>query len=221
MKNKSQNVLFSVSIFAVFALLFCSSVALQDFNLYTSDNNEIPIEYMQASYSINPADPSELVGDADYVFVGKVDKIAGTTYKHHIAFEDEKGNKIEVTDPYTDYYITVYDNIKGELILNNSIPIQKAGGISQDKKSYTLYEDDFLLEEGEVYIFYAYAQFIDGSLLVSGANSTVAFKSLKSSANSSEIFKQTDEYSIVIDAFKNQKEIERKRATATYDVVNQ
>ncbi|WP_338098682.1 hypothetical protein [Methanolapillus africanus] len=187
------------------------------FGFDTNKSQEIPTYYTNATYVINVSDPKELAGSADYVFVGKVDKIAGTEYKFPVMIEVEENGKIkevEVGDPYTNYYITVVENIKGELVQNQSIPVLKEGGITKDRKYYILPEDDFLPEEGKIYIFYAYAQ-PDGSLLITGPNSNVE---IKTDSVKSENIEKTSEYQETLKAFENQKIQERERFVSTYDV---
>jgi hypothetical protein len=131
-------------------------------------NKKTTISRLNASYSINTNDLTEIVGDADYVFVAYVNKELNTIYKHQADINDEGL-------PYTNYSITVIDNIKGNLKKNTEIDIQKAGGLSKDGTTYFLYENDELLKEGKYYIISAYAQ-TDGLLLISGPNSSLMLK---------------------------------------------
>ena len=50
----------------------------------------------------------------------------------------------------------------------------KGGGLAQSGNCYSVLEGDILLEEGETYILFAYAQ-SDGSLIVCGANSAIPY----------------------------------------------
>ncbi|WP_226002355.1 hypothetical protein [Paenibacillus sp. BJ-4] len=67
------------------------------------------------------------------------------------------------------------DNVKGDLQKDVSILIQKSGGLSEDKSTYLLYNDDFLPQKGKAYVFTAAVQ-PHGSLLVSGPNSNIEVK---------------------------------------------
>ncbi|OEF99035.1 hypothetical protein BHF71_02260 [Vulcanibacillus modesticaldus] len=110
-------------------------------------------------------------------------------YKNKVTIETKNGTK-EVSDPYTKYSITIIDNMKGELKKYKEFDILKAGGISKDKKSIILYEDDELFQVGKYYIMAAYAQ-PDGSLLVSGPNSSLVLtETSKDKIVSSEEYKK-------------------------------
>ena len=136
--------------------------------------NGLPVKTCHASYSVNINKEEEIIGDADYYFLGKVVSCDSVEYKNIIELEQEDGSIMPCGDPYTNYTIQVYRNIKGELDTEKSIKVQKAGGISQDKSYYQIYEKDIFWEKGKYYIIAAYVQ-NDGSLLVSGANSSTEF----------------------------------------------
>lgn len=164
---------------------------------------------MHGSFDIDPAIPNELVGFADNVFVGYVEKLEGTEYKFPVTIETE-GETKEVSKPYTNYSVTVVDNIKGKLKKNNAIPMQKAGGISEEEDLYLLFEDDFLPEEGKYYIFSTFTQ-PDGSLLISGPNSNIALNA----ENKSEIV-SSDNYKKYSKAVENEIKSNRERFKSNY-----
>ncbi|WMM89232.1 hypothetical protein Q7C09_11455, partial [Heyndrickxia coagulans] len=83
-----------------------------------------------------------------------VDEKTGTEYKNTTQIETEEGTK-EISTPYTNYKITVLENIKGELETDKPIPVQKAGGISEDGSSIVTFDDDNLPEVGQSYVFLA------------------------------------------------------------------
>ncbi|NBI29272.1 hypothetical protein [Chengkuizengella marina] len=173
--------------------------------------NDLPVTKLTGSFSIDVNDLTQIVGDADYVFVAEVTDEVETLYKHPVTIETENGPK-EVSDPYTKYAIQVVDNIKGKLKNNKKFDILKAGGISQDKESIVLYENDELLQVGKYYILAAYAQ-PDGSLLVSGPNSSSALTEMgKSKIVSSKEYKEYKE------AFKNEMKSERKRFKSSHEM---
>ncbi|MFC5528156.1 hypothetical protein [Cohnella yongneupensis] len=157
-------------------------------------------EYLQATFNVDVNDPKAVIGDADYVFVGHVEELVDTVYKNAV----KVGSK-EISDPYTNYTITVIENIKGKLKKNNAIPIQQAGGLSKDGSKYILYENDTLLEKGKYYVIAAYAQ-PDGSLLIAGPNSSVLI-----SAQSKNDVVSTNEYKEYKKAFENEIKTDRKR----------
>lgn len=163
-KFKQRFFSISVSALAITTLLGCTSSE--------TTQEEIEVASLHATFDFDIDNINAVVGDADNVFVGYVDKLEGTEYKFPVTVETENGTK-EVSSPYTNYSITVIDNIKGKLKKNQNIPIQKSGGQSEeDKNLYLLYEGDFLPEEGKYYIFTSYNQ-PDGSILISGPNSNV------------------------------------------------
>jgi len=89
------------------------------------NNENLPITKICASYAINVNNLEELIGDADYVFVGEVLKNDGVEYKKPVVVETELGSK-EYKSPYTNYSLKVVENIKGNLVSN--IEISKVGG---------------------------------------------------------------------------------------------
>lgn len=172
--------------------------------------SELPVTTLTGSFSIDVHDLNQVVGDADYVFVAKVNDEVETLYKDTVTIETKDGTK-EVSDPYTNYSITVIDNIKGKLKKNNEFDILKAGGISEDKKSIVLYQDDALFKVGKYHIMSAYAQ-PDGSLLVSGPNS-----SLFLNETNKEQIVSLEEYKKYKKAFEGQVATDRERFKSSHE----
>lgn len=125
------------------------------------------INRIHATYAIDTSRMSDVVADADYCFVGNVERIIGTVYKH-----SRKINGEVVSLPYTKYRVKVIKNIKGQLIEGKTIEVMKAGGREQNSSKYTIYEQDNLPNVKGNYIFSTYVQ-KNGSLLASGSNSTI------------------------------------------------
>jgi hypothetical protein len=206
----------------VFGLVACSIVGLTagvHFSRANSNNNIPAVNYMHFSSIINPDDDAQLTGDADYVFVGKVLSAGDTVYKFPVDIETETGTK-SVSSPYTNYSVAVLDNIKGSLI-TETIPLQKAGGLSEDGAEYFVYEADFLPAAGDICVFYAYAQ-PDGSLLVCGANSNKLISvPTTMSTNSNSVSLETAQTSLVyeeaVSAYENEQIRERTRFVSSYD----
>ena len=206
-KNKIKISLFSV----VLALLSAAFVLHNSFDKVGDANiKDLPISYLHADFLVDTEEPREVVGAADYYFVAKVDEVVDTTYRDPVTIETEDGYK-EVADPYTNYKVTIIENIKGKLQNDVSIDIVKAGGVAQDGKSVILFENDALLEVGEIYIITAFAQ-PDGSLLIAGPNSS---ELLMTNRNSDQVYqddlKQYKQY------FEEQVEIPRERFHSKYD----
>ncbi|KJD47631.1 hypothetical protein QD47_00105 [Paenibacillus terrae] len=212
-----------LSIFTTVAILAsgCSNPKI-DKNITKS--GEIPTSYLQASFVIDINNPKEVVGYADYAFVGLVEEMTGTDYKFPVTKETEDGPKV-LTSPYTNYSVKVLSNIKGNLKKDVSIPIQKFGGLNDDKSTYFLFEDDSLPQKGKVYVFTATAE-QDGSLLVSGPNSNIEVKTdffskksiqpISEESIANELAK-TEEYKAYQDAYKNEIVKDRERFTSNYE----
>lgn len=171
------------------------------------DVSDLPVYAMKADFVYDTEDINESVGIVDYVFLGEVVSEDGTTYEDVVMMEDERGKLVEEGTPYTHYSVMVKENIKGELLKEESIEITKHGGVTQDQKSVTLFEEDCLPEIGKQYIFLAYAQ-ADGSLLISGPNSNVLADSKKGEV-------VVEEYE---EAVENEEvNVDRERFTSDYE----
>ena len=90
-----------------------------------STSDEIKTSYLRGTFSIDYSDLNAVVGDADYVFVGTVASEEGTVYKDAVTVETDDGKTREVSGPYTNYTVNVTKNIKGNLVTDTAIPIQK------------------------------------------------------------------------------------------------
>lgn len=144
----------SFILFAIIAILISALLIYQQ---------NIPISRVKACYRFDVFNPQEVVGMADYVFVGYVNSKDGTEY---MLPESDMGV------PYTTYTVTVLENIKGKLITDATIQVSKDGGLAQDRSCICLYEGDTLPEEGKLYLFSASAD-ITGQLSCSGPNSSI------------------------------------------------
>ncbi|WP_084011515.1 hypothetical protein [Paenibacillus kribbensis] len=223
MRTSMKKVFMFLSIFTTVVILVsgCSNPKV-DKNITKS--GEVPTSYLQASFVIDVNNPKAVVGYADYAFVGLVEEMTGTDYKFPVTKETEDGSKV-LTMPYTNYSVKVLDNIKGNLKKDVSIPIQKFGGLNDDKSTYFLFENDFLPQKGKVYVFTATAE-QDGSLLVSGPNSNIEVKTDFFSKNSIQALSEesianeltkTEEYKTYQDAYKNEIVEDRERSTSKYE----
>ena len=178
---------------ACFLLISCKSKS-------AAVDGDIPISRVEARFIIDVDNQRELVGSADYVFVGEVLKNEGCDSK------EDTG-----TSSCTNYKVQVLENIKGNLITDKSIPIVKDGGLSEDGSCYVLYKKDELPVEKERYIFYAFAQ-EDGSLFLSGPNSNI-----KIDASDHSNYKETEIYQEVLDASNHPAFIDRERFVSIYE----
>lgn len=143
----------------------------------------------------------EYVGIVDYVFVGTVKEIA-----HNVIPDKIKKHE----DSYSEYRITVDENLKGNLV--SEISCRKMGGfrkdgtmllISAEVPGGRMILDNGLPEVGRQYIFLAYAQ-PDGSLTLSEIFDKREYDE--------DLFEEYVEY------VKNEIPHDRERFTSIYDV---
>lgn len=179
--KEKKFIILSVVLVLVVVSICVGSIILNKAN--SQGEKKYVISEMRGSYSIDVNNLSSIVSDADYVFVGKINEILDTEYKWPVDVNGET-----VSSPYTNYSVSVVENIKNDLDINQPIFVQKAGGISEDKSEYFVYEDDVIPEVGSYYIFSVYVQ-SDGSLLASGPNSTIVTNKKCDSKSYSEMIK--------------------------------
>ena len=113
---------------------------------------------------------------------------------------------------HTNYTVNVIENIKGELVTEQSISITKQGGVSENQDAVYVFENDELPVANNTYIFLAYAQ-EDGSLLISGPNSNVLYNNAETYSTTS-----TSAYQEYKTAVENEViPVERERFTSVYE----
>ncbi|NJP40685.1 hypothetical protein HCH52_06420 [Oscillospiraceae bacterium HV4-5-C5C] len=156
-----------ILIFVLILLLMVAGAGVQ----FLAGSKAIPVDYLDASYSINVEDPRALMGDADYCIVARVTKLLGTDYRWPSDLEGKT-----VTAPYTQYEVTIVQSIKGDLPEGTALDLYKSGGIAEDGSCYYLYNDDYLPAVGSTAVFFLYGQADDGSLLASGQGSTQPYQ---------------------------------------------
>jgi hypothetical protein len=214
----------------IFAAFFITLVCVLLISLWKSSRkpptvvtgetfNNLPVDRIRGTFLIDVDNPNEMVGGADYVFAAKVISEDGYVYKDYITKEIEGGGVENIGDPYTNYSVDIVENIKGDLITDETIPIQKYGGLYEDGSGYTLFEGDEFPLVGETYIFYVYVE-ADGTLLVGGPNSNQKIETPDhaKTAELEEIIADSDEVEIVEDALDTQVEIsKRKRFKSLYE----
>jgi hypothetical protein len=178
--KKKKLLSFCLTFFISGAILFMVGCSSANSSGETTRSNtvpfDLPITYYDATYAFDTNNPEQAIAFCDYVFVAKVESYDGVSYKNIDTIESGAG-KETVGDPYSDYTITVLDNLKGELALDEKIPIQKDGGIRMDGKTVALPEDDSLLVVGKVYLVTATVDPESSSLIVSGAGSSILLES--------------------------------------------
>lgn len=169
---------------------------------------ELPVTESQLTYAFDVLDTEKLVGFVDYMFVAKVEKITGTIYEG-VVYNPDKRSYSGL--PYTCYEITVTENIKGNLKLDETIPMRKLGGVSVDGKTYCKFGSEEALEQGKYYLFLGYAD-ENGELYVCDTNSTIELDTAQNAnstvsvlSESVQVKEENDELlKKYKDAFKNQ-----------------
>lgn len=162
----------------------------------TVDVDTLEREEYSSTYAFDIFDLKKYIGFVDYVFVGRVDKLVGTSYRDVIYVDDGRISAI----PYTNYMVTVTQNIKGNLQTGKSIPLAKLGGVSYDGKSLVMASEESLPREEKYYIFSGYAD-ENGELYIVDPGSSVALDSSSALAKNGDFGGAIKEY---IDAVKNQ-----------------
>lgn len=154
--KKNKITIISVTFVTVLAIVFG---VVMGKSIYDNNSqqfyNGIPVGYSHASYMFDTSTPEKAIGVSDYVFIAQVNEIVRTEYKNPIETETSTKEKTIVTSPYTIYSITVFKNIKGDLLTSKPIEFMQYGGLNSDGQSYSLMEDSSLLNVGEYYLLMA------------------------------------------------------------------
>ncbi len=161
---------------------------------------KLPVIEVFPSYVVDMNNLSEVVGDADYVFVAQVEEYVTSFYDTDIEEDVE-----------TVYKVKVLENIKGVLEDKESIQVRKAGGVSKNGKNLVIFRNDLLPKCGKKYIFSAYGQ-PDGSLLCTGFNTSIPI-------NKDNNIPEDPSYQNIVTSYKNQIITPRKRFTSIYEKV--
>lgn len=174
-------------IITLLIIIFILSIIITTLNyIYKKNLPDLPVEKIKGSMVYDMSTKEKSIGAVDNVFVAKINNIVKTVY-------DE--NDI----PSTIYEIEVIENIKGNLPSNKTIELTQKGGLNKNKKSYTFYENAYLLEEGKEYIILAFVPFDNGDLVIHNEHTYIKLDNNSiSKTNSINIIEQYKE------AYKNQ-----------------
>lgn len=172
---------------ATIALIICTAIAsVTGLNLARTnkiekiENTIYPItidldtaekNYNELCWAYDIFDKAKHVGFMNNVFVGKVEKIMGTTYTD---VSIDTFGKVSAT-PWTNYEVTVLGNIKGNLKTGITIPIRKWAGLEYGKTSISLFGGDTMPKQGRIYIFCAFAD-EEGELYIGCAESNIILR---------------------------------------------
>ncbi|HIS18726.1 MAG TPA: hypothetical protein IAC02_08990, partial [Candidatus Coprovivens excrementavium] len=137
----------------ILVIILVLEVGVIMLNKINQSFEHLPVEKIKGSMVYDMSTKEKSIGAVDNVFVAKINNIIKTVY-------DE--NDI----PSTIYEIEVIENIKGNLPSNKTIELTQKGGLNKDQKSYTFYENAYLLEEGQEYIILAFVPFNNGDLVI-------------------------------------------------------
>ena len=176
MKNKKILIL----IISIFIIIVSISVVIFNINKpsktyedYNEKYGHLPRNEVFTDYVVNMGNTEIVVDFYPYVFIAKVNKIIGTDYREPIEIEITPDGSVTETiyKPYTLYDISVIENIKGEIIKNENIIIEQAGGVSQNHDYIDFSKNEEFLRENYYYILLPYSPTdTDGLILENGHN---------------------------------------------------
>ncbi len=186
----------------ILIIILVLEVGVITFNKINQNLENLPVEKIKGSMVYDMSTKEKSIGAVDNVFVAKINNIVKTVY-------DE--NDI----PSTIYEIEVIENIKGNLPSNKTIELTQKGGLNKNKKSYTFYENAYLLEEGQEYIILAFVPFNNGDLVIHNEHTYIKLDnnsiSKKNSINIVDQYKEAYKNQIIpsskVDNFKSKYEV--------------
>jgi hypothetical protein len=179
--------------------VFCSctpNLTLEEeYDLLVSDVT--PIVHVTVSYIYDTTKLENVIGYSDYVFVGKVTGYNGTI------------NGTPSGEPVTKYSVKVVENIKGNLITDKDIELRKVGGLSEDRKSKLIRQDDLLPRIGDYYVFSVFA-INTGEISATSGKANIKIENPQN-------FHEDAEYKKVIEAYENEVVFDRDRDKSIYE----
>lgn len=186
----------------ILVIILVLEVGVIMLNKINQSFEHLPVEKIKGSMVYDMSTKEKSIGAVDNVFVAKINNIVKTVY-------DE--NDI----PSTIYEIEVIENIKGNLPSNKTIELTQKGGLNKNQKSYTFYENAYLLEEGQEYIILAFVPFNNGDLVIHNEHTYIKLDnnsiSKKNSINIVDQYKEAYKNQIIpsskVDNFKSKYEV--------------
>ncbi len=170
-KNYKKRSILPVMCMMLVGVLLCAIFVLSKSNILVFKKKEIKAQTIHATYVIETDDNyNELIDSADYVFVGTVENNVGTRYTDEDTFVDSDNQSHTVYNIFTQYEVKVTQNIKGN-INEDSIIVEKLGGIDKDASAVHILEGDVLPKESKRYIFFV--NYINGRYTTGGEDSTI------------------------------------------------
>lgn len=195
----------SLKVFLSICVCVCAAISLASCGAQSKPSQSLT----ENLYVFDINDPAKVVGFADYVIVGLVEKKGDTEYYCTADLSLLDGIEIE-NDPYTNYEIKVLENLKGNLKPEATIPVLKNGGMSEDGSRLRLEDGDFMPETGETLIICLSVR-DDGTLLLSGKNDSYR---LLDADHVGEDYKNLEVYKTIANACENEVFFDRERNTA-------
>lgn len=197
---------------SIFLVSACSSNSI-DTKKTENNTSQYKIEYLKSSMVFDPSNYNLLVGYADNVFVGKVNKVIDIEEKNGINEKQKDGSTLKVSgDPYTNFEVIVLENIKGNLVTDKPIVVQKFGGVLKDNPNKLILQDgDIFLDAGNVYIFVTCSQ-KNGNMLARGEGSNFLLEKNNNNSRLPSIEPQKDILLKIKNAAKSEEKGEKERA---------
>lgn len=179
---------------------------------YNEKFEELPRTEPYVSYALNFSDPKILTDYYPYIFVAKVNNINHIEYRNPIKVELEPTGLLTKTiyEPYTIYDITVFNNLKGEIITNHNIRLEQYGGVSQDNKFLTFIGKNMsFLKENHYYIFFCYSPEDTDELAIFSSYNVVELGTLSDETIRNEVFEilEIQDFNTIKNLYK-EKDIE-------------
>lgn len=178
-------------------VLGCNGDLRKEKIIHYLNNESLPYEEVHVDYVYDIYNFANIVGDADYVFVGQVKDYIKTNY----GYADKT--------PRTFYSVKVIENIKGELIQDNDIEVIKIGGIDQKARKFIIYDLDLLPKINQYYIFAVFAD-AKGQITAVGPTSSILL-------SDKDNYQNCESYKDIIKAYENPNTFDRERHQSKYD----
>lgn len=147
----------TISFVLIFTLLLSVGFLVVSKNKSEQNINwsEIKVSFIQTSSPIfDLNDKAQYVGFSDYVFVGTVENVTyGGKYSGNKYYPSGSVFSDDTSTPYTEYEVSVSQNIKGQLKTDSTVLVKKHAGINTKTNILSILPGDVMPVEGEEYIF--------------------------------------------------------------------
>lgn len=173
MKNKKILTICFILVLLCTAAIFTVSNNKKD--IHEVDFSQLKVSFIDECFPIfDTSDKAQYVGYSDYVFVGKVEKITyGGRYSGNTYYPGGSIFSGKASTPYTEYEVSVLQNIKGQLKTDSTVSVKKHAGINTGTNTLTILPGDIMPVEGEEYVFLTRAT-EDGDLVILDPRGNVA-----------------------------------------------